>query len=131
MRWRKLWFAATLVLSACGGGGHGTSSQVPGRQNDGSHADVSGPCSTRHCEAPQLYTCFEWGVDDDEHVQLCDQFGGHVTEGACPSANRVAGCKSTSPFTGKGCVINWGYAPALAEGDVRADCEGRKGEIVH
>lgn len=121
-----------VVLLACGGDKPGTSSQSPGGQNGGdSHADVSGPCSTRHCDAPALHTCFEWGVDDDEHARLCEQFGGEVTGGACPAANKVAGCKSTSPFSGKGCVVNWGYAPALVEGDVRADCEERKGTLVH
>jgi hypothetical protein len=133
MRFRKLiGLAAALALSACGGDSEDTSSQAPDRQNDGdSHVDVSGPCSTRHCEAPELYTCFEWGVDDDEHVRLCEQFGGQVVDGGCPDADKVAGCKSTSPFTDTGCVINWGYAPALVEDDIRADCEGRKGELVH
>jgi hypothetical protein len=133
MSWRKLiWFAATLALSACGSDSEDASSQTPDPQNGGeSGGEVSGPCSSRHCEAPELYTCFEWGVDDDEHVRLCEQFGGEVVEGACPDQDKVAGCKSTSPFTDQGCVINWGYAPALVEDDVRADCEQRQGELVH
>lgn len=132
MRWRKLFgIVATLVVTACGSDDDEPSGHAPDRQNGGSNGDVSGPCSTRHCEALDLYTCFEWGVDDDEHEQLCEQFGGKVKDGACPDADKVAGCKSTSPFTGEGCTINWGYGPVIGEDDVRADCDDRGGELVH
>ena len=139
MQWKRLmWVCAWLVAGACGDDAKDGSTDTPADSGDGDddatggtgENPASGACSKRHCDAPDLYTCFEWGVDDAEHRQLCGQLGGEVGEGACPAADKVAGCKSSSPFSNKGCVINWGYAPALAEDDVREDCDERKGKLV-
>ena len=138
MEWKRLmWVSAAIIVGACGDDAQGGSGETPSQSGDGDAQHMqsggkpaSGACSTRHCNAEGIFTCFEWGVDDDEHRDLCEQFGGEVGEGACPDADRVAGCKSTSPFSNDGCVINWSYAP-LVESDVRDDCTERKGELVH
>lgn len=138
MPWKRLvWFSAILLASACGDDDNskGTEGEEPGNTPDdpvqpSGGSKPTGACSSRHCDAPALFTCFEWGVDDDEHVRFCGQAGGEVSAGPCPDANKVAGCKSTSPFSDQGCVINWGYGPALVEADVKEDCDDRKGELV-
>jgi hypothetical protein len=138
MPWMRLvWFSTILLAAACGDDdtGQDTHGETPTDKPDApmqpsGGSKPSGPCSTRHCDATALFTCFEWGVDDDEHVRLCGQTGGEVGAGPCPDANKVAGCKSSSPFSDQGCVINWGYGPALVEADVSEDCQERKGELV-
>jgi hypothetical protein len=91
-----------------------------------------GACSMRHCDArASLFSCFEWGVDDSQHMDFCTQLGGEIGAGACPVAeDRVGGCKSSSPFTDEGCVIDWLYGPYVGIEDVRSDCNERGGELL-
>ena len=105
------------------GDGDGTVGDGDGGDGDGS-AIPEGNCDTRHCYAAELHTCFQWSADDEAHVELCDGFNGVVADGACPSDDRVAGCKTASPFGGDGCAINWAYQP-LTEDDVSSTCSGQ------
>ena len=73
MPWKRLvWFSAILLATACGDDDNSqdTHGETPMDTPDdhmqpSGGSQPSGPCSTRHCDAPTLFTCFEWGVDDD------------------------------------------------------------------
>jgi hypothetical protein len=114
-----------VVPIGCGGGGSS------GPNNNGPDAGSGGAsgtgCDTRHCNAiDSLFTCFQWNGEDAFHRDLCAQYEGTLGEGACPTAERVAGCKSD---LGDGCSINWSYPP-LTDDNVRESCTGEGNAYV-
>ena len=131
----------TAALVAC------SSSDSSGASSSGEDGDVlpgpsegrpagslpAGECTGgRHCNVPELHTCFQWKTSDakvnQEHEDLCTGYGGTAGDDACPTANVVSGCK-TGVGT-DGCAVNWGYSPAIDDDDVRKDCERQKGEFI-
>lgn len=93
----------------------------------------AGECTGgRHCNVPDLHTCFQWKTGDSQanaqHEELCTGYGGSASDGACPTENVVAGCKTA--LGGDGCAVNWGYGPVIADDDVRSDCERQGGELI-
>jgi hypothetical protein len=114
-----------LVLAACGSDDTNTNGgDVTGDDGDGDIANA-GDCARRSCNVPELHTCYQWQGDDANNAAFCEQLGGTPSDGPCPKENAVGGCKTSSPFGGSGCAVNWGYAPVIDAQDVRDDCAER------
>lgn len=133
-------FLLASALAACSssepsGGGDKEGDIISGSSSGSRPADAlpAGECTGgRHCNVPELHTCFQWKTSDSkankEHEDLCTGYGGTAGDDACPSANVVSGCK-TGVGT-DGCAVNWGYAPAINDDDVRKDCERQAGVFI-